>query len=183
MSISRRASSVAATMLCAWIALSPVSRAAGAMDSDQVNKFLSDAKMQGFLLMEGAAELQIFPFIDAGDESRADDIRRIKTDLDQMGRVLEQLQENRASASPWQQGAIDRIAPPARELSATLTKALKLVESHRGHLTGSSYRDYLAAVAETARSLSSTITDFVDYGKAKERLDALAQQLDPEAGS
>jgi hypothetical protein len=182
MLISRLASR-AAIMLAASIALSPIGSAAGAVDTDQIAKFLSDAKMQSFTLMEDATDMQIFTFSTAAGKSHEDDVRRIKTDVEKMERLLAELQENKGSAAPSQLFAIERIATPGRELTATLTKALAIIESHPQSLSESPYRDYLSAVAETAGTLSSTITNYVDYGKAKERLDALAQQIDPKAGS
>lgn len=75
-----RVASRAAIVLAAWIVLLPASKAAGTVDSSEIAKLLSDAKMQSFLLMEDATDLQLFTFSSAAGQSHLEDVHRIKAD-------------------------------------------------------------------------------------------------------
>jgi len=44
------------------------------------------------------------------------------------------------------------------------------------------YKDYLETNADYARELATTITNFVDYGRTREKLERLAGKLEVPAG-
>jgi len=122
---SIRASSLTVTMLAGWFAFATVATAAGNVESDQVSRILSDAKMQAFQLREDAAQLESFTRSTASWESHSEAIARIKEDVNKMGSLLTKLQDSRNGAAVWQQTAIDRVAPVAKELASNTTAAIE----------------------------------------------------------
>ena len=183
MSVTIRASSLAMTMLMGLITFSTASKAANQVESEQVSKILSDAKMQAFQLKEDAEQLETFSRASGNWASHVEAITKIKENVNAMGRLLTKLQENRNSAVIWQRTAIDRVTPIARELAANTTTAIEHLNKTPERLTTPTYQNYLEAIADSAANLASTIAEFVDYGKTKQRLDRLVRVLEIPAGS
>lgn len=183
MSVTIRASSLAMTMLMGWITFSTAAKAASEVESEQVSKMLSDAKMQAFQLKEDAEQMETFSRSSGSWASHVEAINKIKENVNAMGRLLAKLQDNRSSAVLWQRTAIDRIIPVAKELAANTSKAIEHLNKTPERLTTPAYQNYLEAIADSASNLASTIAEFVDYGKTKQRLDRLVRVLELPAGS
>jgi signal transduction histidine kinase len=170
-------------MLAGCFAFATAAWAAGNAESDQVSRILSDAKIQAYQLKEDASQMESFTRSTASWESHADAIDKIKEDVNAMGRLLTRLQENRNSAAAWQQTAIDRVTPVAKELASTTTAAIDRLNKNPRRLNTADYQNYLEAIADSANNLAATVTDFVDYGKARQRLERLANKLELPAGT
>lgn len=183
MSVTIRASSLVMTMLMGWITFSPAAKAASEVESEQVSKILSDAKMQAFQLKEDAEQLETFSRATGSWASHVEAINKIKENVNAMGRLLAKLQENRNNAALWQRTAIDRVTPIAKELAANTTTAIEHLNKTPERLTTPTYQNYLEAIADSASNLASTIAEFVDYGKTKQRLDRLVRVLEIPSGS
>ena len=185
MSISMRirASSLAVTMLAGWVAFAGSPAAAGPVESDQVSRILSDAKMQALQLKEDADQLETFTRSDASWESHADAIGKIREDVNAMGRLLTRLEDNRQLAVPWQQTAIDRVNPVAKELASNTTAAIEHLNKNPHRLNTAAYQEYLEAISDSANNLAATIADFVEYGKTRQRLERLATKLEVPAAT
>jgi predicted RNA-binding Zn ribbon-like protein len=183
MSVTIRASSLVMTMLMGWITFSTAAKAASEVESERVSKILSDAKMQAFQLKEDAEQLETFSRATGSWASHVEAINKIKENVNIMGRLLAKLQENRNSAALWQRTAIDRVTPIAKELAANTTTAIEHLSKTPDRLTTPTYQNYLEAIADSASNLASTIAEFVDYGKTKQRLDRLVRVLEIPAGS
>lgn len=178
MSITTRASSLTVAMLAVWFAYSAPAAAASAVESDQVSKTLSDAKMQAYQLKEDAEQLESFTRLGTSWESHVAAVTKIKDDVNKMGALLMKLQETRSSGSPWQQTAIDRVNPVAKELATNTTAAIEHLNKNPERLTTPDYQNYLVAIADSAANLASTISNFVDYGKTRQRLERLTTKLE-----
>jgi len=171
------------TMLMGWITFSAAAKAANEVESEQVSKLLSDAKMQAFQLKEDAEQMETFSRASGSWASHVEAITKIKENVNAMGRVLARLQENRNNAALWQRTAIDRVTPIAKELAANTTTAIEHLNKTPERLTTPTYQNYLEAIADSASNLASTIGEFVDYGKTKQRLDRLVRVLELPVGS
>lgn len=181
-STSIRVSSLAVTMLAGWVGFATAAKAANAIESDQVSIILSNAKMQAFQLREDANQMESFTRSNASWETHAGAISRIREDVNAMSRLLAKLQDSRGTAAPWQQTAIDRISPVAKELASNTTAAIDHLSKNPRRLNTAQYQDYLEAISDSANNLAATITDFVEYGKTRQRLDRLATKLEIPAG-
>jgi hypothetical protein len=183
MSVTIRASSLAVTMLSGLVALSTAAKAADAVESDQVSRALSDVKLQAFQLKADADEMETFTRSAVTWEAHVEAINKIKDDVNKMGRLLANLQSSRTNAAAWQRTAIDRISPVAKELTSNTSAAIEHLNKNPRNLNTAAYQTYLEAIADSASNLAATITDFVDYGKTKQRLDRLTAKLELPAGA
>jgi len=150
-------------------------------DSAKVSKLLSEAKGMAFQLSEDASEMYSFSQMSGGPtswESHADASQRIKDDVNRLAGQLTKLNAARSEGSEWQKSAIDRIAPILKELAANTTSVIDRLNKNPKGLNSDSYKEYLEANADDASHLSSLISDFVDYGKSKRRLENLTNKLE-----
>ncbi len=148
-------------------------------DSEQVSELLSQVKTHAFQLKEDAGTLESFTRnVSLSWQSHAVVLTRMKEDINEAGRDLAKLEEAKRSASPWQRTAIERILPLLKELAGNTEKAINYGNENQKSLFTEPYKDYLEANADLSSELASTISDFVDYGNTKERLDALERKLE-----
>jgi len=183
MYMSIRASSLAVTMLAGSVAFAPAVKAADAVESDQVSTTLSNVKVLAYQLKADADQMEAYTRSSLGWETHASAISKISEDVNSMGRLLTKLQDSRGSAARWQQTAIDRIDPVAKELASNTTAAIEHINKRPGNLNTPAYQNYLEAIADSANNLAAMITNFVEYGRTKERLERLANKLELPAGS
>jgi hypothetical protein len=181
-SVNTRASFLAVTMLAGWVTFAGTARAADAVESDKISSILSTAKIQAFQLKEDADLLETYTRSNVGWEAHADAVNTMKENVNKMGKLLEQLQNNRNDAAPWQQTAVDRIIPIAKELAANTTAAIGILNKNPHQITTGPYQEYVEALCDAANNLAATISDFADYGKTKERMNRLANKLEVPAG-
>jgi len=169
-----------ALVLAAALILAPAAKATGDPDSLQVSKLLSEAKTQAFQLSEDAAEMESFTWTawPMSWQSHTEALIKIKDDVNTLGRQLVKLDEARKGASAWQRTVIDRITPLLKELAANTSGAIGLINANAKSLSNEEYVDYIEANADTSARLASLVSDFVDYGKTKDRLERLTNRLE-----
>ena len=88
-------------------------------DSEQVLKLLSEAKAEALNLQQDAFELKSFTQSGASWQSHADQLSQIKTHVNKIGTIVQELNDLRMVASPWQKIAIDRVNPLLRNSQTT----------------------------------------------------------------
>jgi len=151
-------------------------KAAGAPDSEQVSKLLSEAKTMSFQLKEDAATMESFSRMNVGWETHAAAINQIKDHVNALGKQAAKLHEAKATASPWQKATIDRINPLLDELVGYTYAVIEHIKDRKHDLA--EYQDYLETNADYASDLAALIGNSVDYGKAKQRMERLAAKLE-----
>lgn len=110
-------------------------------------------------------------------ESHSTAISQVREHINALGRQATKLKEARDSASPWQKEAIDRIEPILKELADNTSAVINhLNGQHRRPLA--EYQGYLEANAEHASDLSKMISDYIDYGSTKHKMDQFAEKLE-----
>ena len=166
------------TLLLAGFLVAPSTiNAAEAPDSEQVSKLLSEAKTLAFQVKEDAVTMESYTRMNVSWESHAVAIDQIKEHINALGRQVTKLKEARNTASPWQMAAIDRIGPFLDELGGYTAAVIEHLKGQPRH-TPDEYKDYLEANADYATDLAGMIADFVDYGRARQRLERLATKLE-----
>jgi hypothetical protein len=164
-------------LLAGFLVASPAVRAAEASDSEQVAKFLSEAKTQAFQLKEDTVTMESYTRMNVSWESHAAAINQIKDHINALGRQAAKLKDARGTASPWQKTAIDRIEPFLEELTNYTYAIIEHLNGEEKH-TLAEYQDYLEANADYSADLAAMIGDFVDYGKTRQRLESLGTKLE-----
>jgi hypothetical protein len=153
-------------------------QAATADDSREVSKLLEDIKTQAADLQKDSDELESFTHSELSWESHAEELSRMRERINAIGETIKKLQSLRASASPWQREAMDRIIPVAQKLASNTTAAIEHLNKNPKHLQDPAYQQYLKSNAEAAANLSALVKDFVEYGKTKTTLEALERRLE-----
>jgi hypothetical protein len=169
----------AAFLVTGFLAASPAIQAAAAVpDSEQVSQLLSEAKTMAFQLKEDAQTMESYTRSSTTWQSHAIAINQIKERINALGRQAAKLRDAKSTASPWQKTAIDRINPLLEELAGYTEAVIEHVNKQPQLLTTPEYMDYLEANADYAGELATMIAEFVDYGKAKQRLQSLSDKLE-----
>jgi hypothetical protein len=179
---------LACAALIAAGSLAALMTTAGAAAEDnnlQVSKLLSAAKTESFQLREDADQLWMFAHVTESAssanqisvDSQEQASKLISSDINAIVLTLAKLDSARKTAAPWQQSAIDQIRPLVKELAANTTAVIDYIHKNPNRLHSAEYREYVEANSDDAAQLSSLIGAFVDYGKAKERLDRLSGKL------
>lgn len=174
----RTATSAAAFLFVFAFATPPVGRAAATADSESVSNLLSEAKTQAFQVREDASTLETYTRMTVGWESHAATVTQMREHINALGRQSTKLDEAKASASPWQAAAIDRIRPLLKELASNTENTINLLNKNKRQLTTGAYKEYVEANADMASRLAEMIGDFVDYGKTKDRFEKLSKKLE-----
>lgn len=165
------------TLLPAGFLIAATTNTAAVPDSEQVLKLLSETKTMAFQLNEDAATMESYTRMNVSWESHKVAINQIMHHVNALRREVEKLNEVKATASPWQKAAIDRITPFLDELEGY---TLAIIEHLKGETTHTlaEYKDYLEANADYSSDLAAMIANFVDYGKSKERMQNLGAKLE-----
>jgi len=166
------------TLLAAGFALNAAPKAGDAPDSEQVNKLLSEAKTLAFQLKEDAIIMESFTRMNVGWESHAVAINQIREHVNALGRQATKLKDARATASPWQKVAIDRIEPFLDELEGYTSAVIEQLNANQKRLFTPEYKDYLEANVDYSSDMAAMIADFVNYGRAKTRMENLDKKLE-----
>jgi hypothetical protein len=147
-------------------------------DSQEVSKLLLDAKSEAVELREDAEKMATLVRSKVSWQSLGVTLDQIKEHVNKNGRLLAQLQEARATGSPWQQQAIDHITPLLTELAANTTATIEHLNVNRSLVHRKELSDYCKTNSKLATELAALVADFVDYGATKATLAELQKKVD-----
>lgn len=167
-----------AMLLAALLIASPALRATqGAKDSEEINGLLADAQTESGMLKVDTAELETFTRSNLNWKTFASKLDQIKDHVNKVGELTAKLNSTRESGSAWQQDAIDHINPLLRDLASSVTAAINHLSEHQSLVHSTHYREYVQTTHQQASNLAGLIADYVDYGKSKDKMEALAKEL------
>jgi hypothetical protein len=146
-------------------------------DSEQVSKLLSETKTLAFQVKEDAIAMESFTRMNVSWESHKVAINQIRDDINALGKQVAKLKAAEDSAAPWQKAAIDRIYPFLDELGGYTAAVIDQINGDQKR-NPADYKDYLEANRDYATDLAAMISDFVDYGNAKDRVENLGTRLE-----
>ena len=169
---------ITAACLIAGTFATTQSRAAENPDSEQVSKLLSEVRSDALLLRDDAQLMESYTRSDISRETQGRTVASVKGHVNTMGKKLTELVSMKDEASPWQVAAIERIQPFLRELADNTTRAIKYINDGPTNYKTGEYKDYLEANADVANELFSLISDFVNYGNSKNRMQRLGIKLE-----
>jgi hypothetical protein len=146
-------------------------------DSAEITKLLANAKVHAALAEYDSDTLYTFVDSPMAWESHAAQLRIISEHLNDLEKVVGQLNDLRGKGSPWQQVAIERINPLLRDMADNLNAAIKELKDHKERIQTPEYRDYLRANADLANRTATVISDFVEYSRAGAQSERLQKKL------
>ena len=148
-------------------------------DSDEVTKLMSEVKSEAVQLKDDAEDMKSFTRSkQLSWQSHAAKIEQIKQHVNKSGELLSKLHDAKASASPWQNQAIDEITPLLKELASSVTSTIEHLRKNQGRIHTPPYTDYVASTYDVATDLSGLIADYVAYGEAKNKSEDLGKKLE-----
>ena len=173
--------------VCGWLAVALVSFVmlpfsapcfAAAQENPEVTRLLNEARDEAAVLSRDADDMEALTRTDASWETHADTLHRIKDDVNKLAKTTEKLVAARDSASPWQRQAIDRMLPLMKDLASNTTAAINHLNQNRLRPTTPDYTEYLKENDQTAHQLADTISNFVQYGETRAKMEKLEQKLE-----
>ena len=172
------ATAIAAALLFTGFVMAGPTAATSTPGSQQISRLLSAVKTQAVILSTDADRMESYTRSGVSWEGHADEIDQMRDHINKAGRELAQLEELRQSAAPWQAVAMDRIHEPLQELADNTRKAIRFIDQDPSRLFEPQYTDYLEANADVASRLANMVSNYVDYGRTKHRLESLAAKLE-----
>ena len=150
--------------------------------SQEVNQLLSQVNTEATALERDCKEIALW----AGDEqssweSHAGKLNLISEHAHRAGRLLTKLQQARATASPWQQEAIDGVYLLLKELDDVAEAMINRFSANAAHIHSAVYKDYATAGSNLAKELRSLISDYVGYGDKEADFQRRLEKLDSTA--
>ena len=139
---------------------------------------LDAASAEAAELARNADEMTSLLHNDVSWESHAEMLNRIKDNVNNMGKIVAKLQEEREEASPWQQQAIDRMVPMLKEIAANTTAAIEHLNQNHERPTTPDYVEYLQQNADTAHELADMISAADQYGRERTKLERLQDKIE-----
>ena len=170
-----------ALAVMAFVAFAPaIAKAQAAPSSDKVSGLLKDAKAAAYQLKTDSEELSSYSKTSITWTSHAVQVKKIREDVNKIGPIVTDLNNEKAMAAPWQKEAIERITPLLRELAANMEMTIDHLsdKSAQVKLNTPVYHEYVKANGEMAADLSGLISDFVSYDEAKQKFEDLTRRLE-----
>lgn len=109
--------------------------------------------------------------------SYAASLDRIKAHINKTGGQLAQLQELKNEAAPWQQEAIDRITPLARQIAANTEWAINHINELPSNVYAQNYKETFEAIADDSRLMMQNVSDYLEMAAAQQKADELQMKL------
>ena len=169
----------AAMMFLGGLLTSPEAKAATG-DSPEITRLLAEVNDQAIQFRADSDKMAAFTRSNISADSYAQQLQTIKEHVNAAGKAVAKLNEQRADGSPWQQTAIDRLNPMFRELVTNTETVINALNKNRSRVHMKEFQDYVQANADVSADLARVISDFVDYGNAKTKLERLAAKLEIE---
>jgi hypothetical protein len=146
-------------------------------ENADVQDLLYQAREEAVGLDRDADEMQTLVRSDFDWRTHADYLERVKEHINRLGAITQKLEAERDKASPWQQETIDRVVPLLRELATNTTNAINHLNQNQIRPVSGDYPTWLHENANTAHELATIISDTIEYGRARTRLQQLEEQL------
>lgn len=110
--------------------------------------------------------------------NHAERLGEIKRHINTMGQKLQRLQEIHSMIAPWQQEAVNQVMPKAVALAGHTEEAIAYLNERQTNLWAAPYTDQISAISDHTEEIKNTISAFLDYAKASDRLKGLELQLE-----
>jgi hypothetical protein len=152
-------------------------------DSPEISRLLNEAQSYSMQADRDATELDSFTRSDISWKTHAQVLESIRGHINNMGKLLQQMQDIKSEGSPWQQDAIERIEPLLRLMADHLTTTIEYGNEHPNLVHMMKFQNYVHANAEFAAQTHQLISDIVAYDQAQARALRLQQKLEIPSSS
>ncbi|HTZ60264.1 MAG TPA: hypothetical protein VMB49_19280 [Acidobacteriaceae bacterium] len=146
-------------------------------ENQDVRALLSLASQQASALDYDADQMQSLLRNDVSWQTHGAMLASVKEHVNQLSRTMAKLQTERSEASTWQQRSIDRVMPLLRELSENTTAAIEHINANQNRPVSGYYSEYLDSNAENAHEMAQIISETIQYGHTRDKMEKLEDQL------
>jgi hypothetical protein len=167
----------ALTALFALVA-GPLYANAQTKDSPEISRLLNEAQSYSVQAHMDATELESYTHSNLSWHTHAQVLNSIRGHINNMGQLLQQMQDIKSEGSPWQQDAIDRIDPVLRQMADHLTTTIEYGNEHPNQVHMMKFQNYVRACAEFASQTHTLISDLVAFDQAQSKAQMLKQKLE-----
>jgi hypothetical protein len=166
------------TAILGLLLLSPGLAMAQNPDSPEINDLLKEVKTHAVLAEDDALTLEAYTRSKLSFLSHASRLSQMRGHANEMIDEFNKLGTLKASGSPWQQDAIDRISPLLNEMATHLTATINHLNDNHARIGMPPYKDYVKTNRELMTKTARLISDVVDYGETKAEAESLEKALD-----
>jgi hypothetical protein len=146
-------------------------------DSTTISKLLGEVRSHAAQADIDAHTLATYTKSRLDWRTHSTQLTAIKDHVNDLIRDGNQLSTIRDEGSPWQQEAIDRISSLLPEMASHLTATITHLRQNQGRTHMKPYRDLALANQTIIHNAHEIISDYVEYGEAKAKADALEKDL------
>jgi hypothetical protein len=107
----------------------------------------------------------------------------IKREISDMGGKLCRLEQIRRVVAPWQQQAIDRVAPQIRLMADSATDAIHFLDSNEGNFWEPVNQKYASNIFQDSGRIARSVQNFEAFAKAHREEMHLEKTLGVKAGA
>ncbi len=115
-------------------------------------------------------------------QTHASELMSIKRDINDMGSKLCRLETIRRVVEPWQQQAIDRVAPQIRLMADNEGDALTFLNNNHEYLWAPTYRKYADNLYSEASQVSHSVNNYEELAKLHKENRQLQENLGTKSG-
>jgi hypothetical protein len=172
--MKRKSSVLGVAMLAVILAVPMIPATATTLANPDVNTPMKEAKRASYQLRNTADTLHAITR--SGGHSWQSHLRYLNSARDkvnQLGKMLANLEDLQPHATETQQVAIAAMRPQLVETANALTTAIELLNEWPHNVYSGEYRDAVQAVSEQADSLHQTLDVVLAYEAAQAKLDSL----------
>jgi hypothetical protein len=166
-----------AFLAVAIVSLAPtIASAKSVRDSEEISRLLAEAKTEALQLQRSTEEMNSFAHSRMSWQTEAAKIAEIKLHFNKLGELVTKMNDAEAP-SPWQQQATSEVTPMVEELGGYITMTIYHLGESPDRLVFTSFPEYVAANADMASDLAQLLSDYVEYGEAKQTVEELSFDL------
>ena len=134
----------------------------------EANDLLQDIRTQASQAQRQAADLRTFARTGQEDwQAHAFKLHHVRIEVNDMGKELCRLDVIRPALEPWQQNAIDRIAPHIQLVADNAQDAIVFLNAHESNMWQPTYRLYVRNLYRQAHQISHTVKNVESYASAQ----------------
>jgi hypothetical protein len=146
-------------------------------DSAAISSLLQSVKAHAAAADDDSATLAAYARSGMDKKHHGLKLNRIREHVNRLIVDSNELNSIRHEGSPWQQQAIDRITGLLPEMADHLTATINHLNEHPSHTNLQPFRDYVFNNERLIHNAHEIISDYVEYGEAKAKTEALEKEL------
>jgi len=109
-------------------------------------------------------------------QTHADKLSVMKQHINEMGKMLAELEGMKSKATLFQEKAIEAARPPLEDMAQRVEKGINWLNEDRRSISKAEYKDNLHGLWSDADKLYRNVDTIIDYHEARMRLHELAEE-------